>query len=335
MLCLRTVVSATNCLFNFPSLWLGMTCATDINECEDLPCENWGTCEDSIADYICHCLPGQDGVAWGGKNCSVELTGCQTHNCQNEALCIPTYQSETHGYLCQCRPGFYGSTCSLPTTFSFTSSAPLFIHMSANNESSSDAWGPVRMALRFRTTLPNGVLFYRGNKAEYLFLELLDGLLHVTLMVQNATFSLTVEAPRVNDGQWHNAEVLLQDCLELKLWHDACDAGLCLRSCHLGEVPSNSFLPSFLDVYMGGTQEGLVATRNFIGCLEDLYVDSKVVLPQEVIGGQPLGIQMGCERREWCQSQPCSRSGLCIDLWTDFRCDCFRPYTGRTCNYGE
>nr|XP_020649057.1 protein crumbs homolog 2 isoform X2 [Pogona vitticeps] len=315
----------------------GVECATDIDECEDNPCENGGACEDGIADYICHCILGPDGTAWGGKNCSVELTGCQSHSCQNEAFCIPTYKSEVHGYLCRCRPGYFGPLCSTPTTFSFTSSIYLFINMSANSESPSDiAKGPLTsVSLRFRTTLPDAILFYRGHQMEHLYLELSGGLLRVTFLIHEATSSFTMDAPQVDDGQWHKTEVLLQDSLELRLWHESCEAGVCLFRHPLRETVPVSLLPSFLQIYIGGVDEELVArpTKSFIGCLEDLQIDTKIVLPQDVAGLQSSGFQLGCERTEWCLSEPCSHGGQCIDLWADFRCHCSRPYEGRMCSY--
>ena len=34
----------------------------DINECEDNPCENGGTCEERVNGYICNCPPGFFGL---------------------------------------------------------------------------------------------------------------------------------------------------------------------------------------------------------------------------------------------------------------------------------
>ncbi|KAM3825296.1 protein crumbs homolog 2 [Vipera latastei] len=313
--------------------YTGTECANEIDECQDLPCENGGICEDSMADYICHCTRNPDGTAWGGKNCSVELTGCETHNCQNGALCVPTFQSEVHGYLCQCPPGFYGPTCSTPTTFSLTDNGYLLINASADGKNTSGHGASV--ALRFRTTLLNGLLFYRGHQTEHLLLELYAGLLQVTLLTQEVNVSFTLEAPAVNDGHWHKAEVSLKEALEFKLWHEACQGGLCLFSHPLGETSPVSLLPSFLNIYVGGVEETLMinCTGHFTGCLEDLQIDSKILLPEEVEGLQLPGFQLGCERTEWCQSQPCSHGGRCVDFWTDFHCHCSRPYEGHTCSY--
>ncbi|KAF7241028.1 hypothetical protein EYD10_12445 [Varanus komodoensis] len=313
----------------------GVECATDVDECEGQPCENGGACEDGIADYLCHCLRGPDGTAWGGKNCSVELTGCHAHRCQNEAFCTPTYQSGAHGYLCQCQPGFFGPLCSVPTTFSFTAGAYLFLNVSAGNESASDAAGtpPAGVALWFRTTLPDALLFFRGSRAEHLLLELTGGLLRADLLLEGAALSLTLRVPQVDDGRWHRAEVLLRAALELRLWHGACGAGVCFSSHPLGRGAPVSPPASFSHVYVGGVEEALATgpSRSFLGCLRDLTVDARVVLPQEAEGPPASGFQLGCERTEWCRSQPCLHGGRCVDLWAAFSCHCPRPYEGQTC----
>ncbi|CAM4647749.1 unnamed protein product [Lepidochelys olivacea] len=318
----------------------GVECTVNIDECKDGPCENGATCKDAIADFFCYCAASQDGIIWGGKNCSVELTGCQTHACQNEALCIPTYQADTHGHLCQCQPGFYDAKCSTPTTFSFSSRGYIFIDMPMNNNRSrTDVAGDylATVSLRFRTTLPDAILFYRGNEAEYLFLELSDGMLHVGLRRDDTESSLLLKGLRVDDGQWHKAEVLLQDSLQLKLWHKACDAGVCLQDFPTTDGTA-SLSPAFLKTYIGGvdgdsTANNTWSRESFIGCLEDLQIDYQAILPWDIPHHESSSVELGCNRTEWCHSQPCSQRGLCVDLWATFRCDCSRPYEGQTCSH--
>ncbi|POI25686.1 hypothetical protein CIB84_010564 [Bambusicola thoracicus] len=318
-------------------LLAGVECAVNINECEEGPCKNGAVCEDGIADYTCHCAPSQDGIVWGGKNCSVKLTGCQTHDCQNEALCIPTYQAESHGHLCQCQPGFYDATCSTPTTFSFASRGYLLVELPVNNQSRREVAGEqlASVSLRFRTTLPSAILFYRGHEAEYLFLELFDGILRAELKRQDE-YLLLLEELRVDDGHWHKVEVVLQNTVQLKLWHDSCDAGVCVQS---SPVPHNTTpIPhAFLSMYVGGAQDPLAnntqSQQGFVGCLEDLQVDAEAVLPVALPVSEVSSVTQGCDRTEWCLSEPCFHGGLCVDLWTTFRCDCLRPYGGPACSY--
>ncbi|NXA34822.1 CRUM1 protein, partial [Eudromia elegans] len=316
----------------------GVECAVNINECEEGPCKNGAVCEDGIADYTCHCAPSQDGIIWGGKNCSVKLTGCQTHDCQNEALCIPTYLAESHGHLCQCQPGFSDATCSTPTTFSFASRGYLLIELPMNNESRRDVAGDqlASVSLRFRTTLSSVILFYRGHEAEYLFLELFDGILHAGLKREDIEYLLLQEGLRVDDGHWHKVEVLLQSTVQLKLWHDSCDAGVCLQSSTIRNrtalIPRN-----FQNMYLGGAPDPMASNtqsqQGFVGCLQDLQLDWEAFLPQHLPVGASAPVALGCDRTEWCLSQPCSHGGLCVDLWATFRCDCSRPYGGPTCSY--
>ncbi|NXS41773.1 CRUM1 protein, partial [Balaeniceps rex] len=318
----------------------GVECAVNINECEEGPCKNGAVCEDGIADYTCHCAPSQDGIVWGGKNCSVKLTGCQTHDCQNEALCIPTYQAESHGHLCQCQPGFYDATCSTPTTFSFASRGYLLIELPVNNQSRRDVAGDqlASVSLRFRTTLPSAILFYRGHEAEYLFLELFDGILHAGLKREDVGYPLLLEGLRVDDGQWHKVEVVLHSTVQLKLWHDSCDAGVCLQS---SPVPrGTALIPHvFLNLYIGGAEDPMAnhtqSQQGFVGCLEDFWVDAAAVLPADLPVGESSPVKWGCDRTEWCLSQPCFHGGLCVDLWATFRCDCSRPYGGPACSYEQ
>ncbi|NWH18161.1 CRUM1 protein, partial [Grus americana] len=316
----------------------GVECAVNINECEEGPCKNGAVCEDGIADYTCHCAPSQDGIIWGGKNCSVKLTGCQTHDCQNEALCIPTYQAESHGHLCQCQPGFYDATCSTPTTFSFASRGYLLIELPMNNQSRRDVAGDqlVSVSLRFRTTLPSAILFYRGREAECLFLELFDGILHAGLKREDIGYPLLLEGLRVDDGQWHKVEVVLHSTLQLKLWHDSCDAGVCLQSSPV--PPGTALIPhAFLNMYVGGAEDPMAnntqSQQGFVGCLEDFQVDDEAVLPLGLPVGESSPVKRGCDRTEWCLSQPCFHGGLCVDLWATFRCDCSRPYGGPACSH--
>jgi len=43
----------------------GNDCETEVNECETFsPCYNNATCEDLIAGYRCHCLPGYNDSNW-------------------------------------------------------------------------------------------------------------------------------------------------------------------------------------------------------------------------------------------------------------------------------
>ncbi|CAH1772850.1 unnamed protein product [Owenia fusiformis] len=79
--------------------------AENINECEDLPCNNGGVCIDGINDYTCNCPEG-----FTGKNCSTESTNpCDNNPCFNGGECEPI--NHNTNFKCHCPLGFTGSRC--------------------------------------------------------------------------------------------------------------------------------------------------------------------------------------------------------------------------------
>ncbi|KAI6653592.1 Neurogenic locus notch-like protein 1 [Oopsacas minuta] len=76
--------------------YTGNMCEIDINECEQFPCMNNGTCQDQVNDYNCICVN-----EWMGKNCSD--CGLTCNNGQQNLNCS----------ICICDPGYTGSKCEI------------------------------------------------------------------------------------------------------------------------------------------------------------------------------------------------------------------------------
>ncbi|XP_052038371.1 protein crumbs homolog 2 [Apodemus sylvaticus] len=294
-----------------PDGYTGLTCQEDMDECQSEPCLHGGTCSDTVAGYICQCPE-----AWGGHDCSVQLTGCQGHTCPLVATCVPTFESGLHSYFCRCPPGTSGPFCGQNTTFSVVSG--------------SSVWGLVPagaslgLALRFRTTLLAGTLVTLKDTRDSLELVLVGAMLRATLWRHgSAALVLTLPDLALNDGHWHQVEVVFHlGALELRLWHEGCWGQLCVASGPVATGPTASVAsgpPGPYSIYLGG--------RAFAGCFQDVRVEGHLLLPEELNGN----VFLGCERREPCQPLPCAHGGACVDLWTHFRCDCLRPYHGSTC----
>ncbi|KAI6055209.1 protein crumbs homolog 2 [Marmota monax] len=290
--------------------YAGLTCQEDVDECLSGPCLHGGTCDDAVAGYICQCPE-----PWGGHDCSVQLTGCLGHTCPPAATCIPTFKSGVHSYVCHCPPGTHGPFCGQNTTFSVVAGSPVW--------ASVPAGGPLGLALRFRTTLPAGALATRTDTQGSLELALVGATLQATL--SHGTHALVLSLPdlTLNDGHWHQVEVALRlGNLELRLWHEGCPFHLCVASGPMVPSPTASVAPR--PPGPCSTQLGSLA---FAGCLQDVYVDGHLLLPEHLSDN----VFLGCERQEQCQPLPCAHGGACMDLWTHFRCDCPRPHSGPTC----
>uniref|UniRef100_A0A3B4U7M0 Protein crumbs homolog 1-like n=1 Tax=Seriola dumerili TaxID=41447 RepID=A0A3B4U7M0_SERDU len=314
----------------------GVHCEVDINECDSHPCQNGASCEDAANAYRCHCPPPEpDQEPWGGRDCDVRLVGCQQHQCQHEAGCVPMLTDDgEQSYACLCPPGWSGERCNTSTTFSFNSEG--YIHMQLpvsknRTRREADDHG-LHMQLRFKSTLPDMVLYYRGTVEQFVSLELVSGSLQA--WVKAGKVLHVVYPGPVNDGEWHQVSVTMDERLVLSIKGPGCEEG-----CRVKNEGHNHLIflqpSSFQQLYVGGApQEYLAHTtsgRGFVGCMEDLYVDHKLLLPQDLIREENHGLELGCTKTDWCQEDPCLQRGQCVDMWVRASCQCQRPFYGESC----
>ncbi|XP_029024332.1 protein crumbs homolog 2a [Betta splendens] len=319
--------------------FLGKLCEVNVDECESQPCQNGGWCEDGRASYTCHCPDAAAGqLPWGGRQCEVQLRGCVGHACQNGATCRPWLEGGEHGHACLCPPGFYDPRCSTRTTFSFSS--PGFVHIRVvedargRRELQHRAHRGHGVQLRFRTTLPSLVLFYRGDADNHLLLEVVSGGLRAKASSEDSELEVTYPG-LLSDGDWRDAHVYVDaEGLTLTVKGPGCEWDRCRVTD--GGASEPTFQPSeaFAHVYIGGAPEELLENSmsgvGFIGCMEDLMIDSKPILPQTLPENQ--GHELGCNKTEWCKPDPCDGHGRCVDLWTSYYCDCHRPFYSESCS---
>ncbi|KAJ4920448.1 hypothetical protein JOQ06_024502 [Pogonophryne albipinna] len=319
--------------------FLGEHCEVDIDECESQPCQNGGWCEDGRASYTCHCPEEEPGeLPWGGDLCDVKLYGCVDHECQNGATCHPWLSEENHGHTCLCPHGFYDEQCSTRTTFSFSTPGFVLIQVDLEERTRREVEHQIHrglgVQLRFRTTIPNMLLFYRGDVDNHLILEIVNGGLHAKAFSEES--ELDVRFPGlVSDGGWRDAHVFVDDGgLVLIVRGPGCDRDGCRVTDGGADEPPFQPSEAFSQIYIGGAPEELlevsVSGAGFIGCMEDLMIDSKPILPQTLPEDQVH--ELGCSKTEWCKPDPCSGNGRCVDLWISFQCDCYRPYHSDSCS---
>ncbi|XP_020367649.2 protein crumbs homolog 1-like isoform X1 [Rhincodon typus] len=310
----------------------GMMCQIDINECESNPCENGGDCEDGIADYSCRCpAMDDDGVFWGGKNCSIQLDGCLEHQCDNGATCIPNLLDGTHSYNCKCPPGYYDASCSKSTTFSLFSGYVTVQVPNTNRNRTAAQDEPFSISLRFRTTIPNVLLLYRGDiLTEYMHVQLYSGQLMSIAVINSQIISISF-IHQVNDGEWHQLTVQMGESFQVNLTHPSCPNYTCSNSKAIDAVTLPS-LHAFQTTHIGGLPGMFFPIQDyFTGCIQDLEIDNRAILPQTISKNMSLRFTLGCKKINWCRQNPCNNNGKCVDLWTNYKCDCFRPFAGPTC----
>lgn len=313
-------------------LIVGFVCEVNIDECESAPCQNGGLCEDVINDYVCHCpISVPDQLPWGGRNCDIVLTGCVDEPCNNGGICEPLLHGYNHLFRCRCPSGFYGDNCSISTTFSFSKPAYVVVEVPYNMAYNSEA---TSVSLRFRTTLPDVVLFFRGNASHFFTLEMNRGNLLAT--AESGDLKLMVELHgNFNNGLWHAVFVSVHKRLVLSLldknytYIEQTDHNLqlvfpphCLKKVYIGGVPQD---------YLKKTK----TETGFVGCMEDLVISSQLILPHNFSQENVIYMQLGCEKPEWCHLDSCSHQGQCVDLWTEYKCDCRRPFYGNICSHGK
>ncbi|KAK5931764.1 hypothetical protein CgunFtcFv8_003534 [Champsocephalus gunnari] len=288
---------------------------------------------------LCVCPVPEPGHApWGGRHCDVRLEGCTQHQCQHGAGCIPVLtDAEEHDYSCLCPPGWTGGRCNTSTTFSFSSAGYIYMQLpvsqSRTQREAKDRHRGLHMHVRFRSTLPDMLLYHRGSAERFMALELVGGSLQAR--VKSGKVLQVVYPGPVNDGAWHQATVTMDERLLMVVKGPGCEEGCLVKNevyNHLMFVQPSSFP----QLYVAGVPQGYAASTSgggaFIGCMQDFQVDHKLLLPQDLIREENQGLEIGCSKRDWCEDDPCMQRGQCVDMWVRPSCQCHRPYYGGRCD---
>lgn len=311
----------------------GDMCQNEINEClELLPCQNGAICNDKVADYDCVCPEFYQGKQYGGKNCTVELTVCENNLCENGATCKPYLVDEAtnnQSYTCACLPGYTGDLCQTSTTMTFSNSTFIkYTYLKAENNT---------ISLRFRTTLSKGLIFSWDGQflTSKLFstVELFDGKLYVTYPTGETSNARTESHDfgfRVNDSNWHEIKVVQTNELHFELISSKCSSNCKLKVNYTIGAPLKTI--SFGKPGSNFKALKTVSKSSWIGCMEDIKINSLVIVPGTVqTNVTQVNVEDNCPRSVQCTPDSCSRKGTCIDLWNKYRCVCYRPYYGNDC----
>lgn len=200
------------------------------------------------------------------------------------------------------------------------------------------------VSLQLRTRAGDGTLLHAERGNEFISISVQSSHLLVELQGGQGAPRLSIESEMpVNDGEWHMAELVMQEPTSLmSKWALVLDGDL--EEAAVSEDASGNldFLKDGVDILVGGLGAG--AGGNLVGCLGPLeigglllpfYTDSEANLPRPQeeqflhTSGSPW---LGCWGTDVCSPEPCLNGGVCTDLFNQFRCECPLGLGGLRCN---
>ncbi|XP_077471975.1 protein crumbs homolog 1-like [Stigmatopora argus] len=329
-------------------LYEGTSSDGDGAGCGDEPCQNGGVCQSHLGAFRCLC-----SRLYGGPTCAVALSGCDGEPCRNGGVCSPLLLDGKHAHVCACPAGFSGSECRTSNVFSFESPGYVYVETgsvetdsaetgSAETGSAETGWAdgevPLDVTLSFRTDRAAGTLLQRRLGGLVLSVEVADGELRLTSVNNQGPATLLQRLPqRVSDNKWRTLEASLGGALSfirLLCAQGNCGGGESESQVHLAEAPS--LLPPLgtlrQSVFVGGAPGH--PGEAFLGCLRDLRVGSRPVVPDTAAGPSDalVNVTAGCNDEDPCEGGRCRNGGRCVGRgWRRYQCRCQRPYEGRHC----
>ncbi|XP_054168820.1 protocadherin-like wing polarity protein stan [Oppia nitens] len=367
---------ACRCPKGFQGMHHKYECDTEINLCFSSPCLNGGVCVHQEGGYVCLCNDG-----YVGKNCEINLIldHCRNGLCKSDSQCVNSRSMKIKATLNTSSSTGTGSfqcvNCSLEQwstplcelkTRSFTRGSYLTF-------SSLRQRYRLNIRLKFATKLSNALLLYNGRyneKHDFIALELIDSKVVFSFSVGANISQVSVQTKDglVNDGQWHQIEVIyVNRTATLKL--DNCDQELlhAINRYHYND-PNHYIDPQqtywcanttslqleprcadkmqtcyrFLDL-TGPLQIGglpvlpthfQTTNSQFDGCISDLIIDNQLIDLNSYVANNST--TAGCpDKHNFCQSQPCLNGGTCLNGWSNYQCECSDSFSGQQCGQPE
>ncbi|TKS80775.1 Protocadherin Fat 4 [Collichthys lucidus] len=290
----------------------GTLCDNDIDECEVDPCQNNGTCVNTLGGFYCHCQSGFSGFV-----CSTDVDECLKLKCQNGATCIPTQD----GYRCQCVPGFEGVSGVHCEDHSYGFEQLSFMEFPPLDRRTN------LISLEFATVQRNSLLLYNpggSSSREFFALEILDGAIHLSYDLGSGPVRLQTNK-QVADGYFHSVTVRRignMGSLHVDNCTDVENDGFCFshsegrslaRTLDVGSNMTFGGLRTFESILLHPAQ---IKTHDFVGCVRNIYVNGILLRPSMALATYNI-----LDRTAACAT----------DRWSDYFCECKSLFTGSNC----
>ncbi|KAK1161935.1 neural-cadherin-like [Acipenser oxyrinchus oxyrinchus] len=228
-------------------------------------------------------------------------------------------QGEWGSFSCQCLPGFSGHQCEKVTPeYSLDGRSYIQYQLAASLPARK-----TQLQVLIRTRKHSSVIMSMASKerAEYVRLEVFQGLLSVFYNLGDGDYSMKLPSYRVDNGEWNMVHLDRHDN-EFTLRLNG-GGGRRELSSALGTSREIVIDPSTVVV---GNAFPTSHNRSFQGCMRDLrlnnrYVplDSKRTEVASIVSTQ--GVTVGCHS-DACKKNKCSPPFVCVDLWRMHNCRC-------------
>uniref|UniRef100_A0A667XKB3 Cadherin EGF LAG seven-pass G-type receptor 3 n=1 Tax=Myripristis murdjan TaxID=586833 RepID=A0A667XKB3_9TELE len=335
-----------------PAGFTGDYCETEINLCYSNPCLNGGVCARREGGYTCICRED-----YTGERCEFNRRQgrCVPGVCRNGGTCR---ELSSGGFRCECPAGGYERPYCTVTARSFPPKS--FVMFRGLRQRFH-----LSISLSFATLENSGLLFYNGRfneKHDFIALEIQDGQVVLKYSTGESSTQVSPFLPGgVSDGNWHTVHIHYYNKPKRSVSGEAqgpsdekvavvsvddCDTAVSLRfGTQLGnyscaaqgkQTSSKKSLDLTGPLFLGGVpnvpDNFPFGTREFIGCMKELHIDSKQLDLAGFIANN--GTLPGCSAKlPFCKSNPCQNGGTCSVSWETFSCDCPLGFGGKDCSH--
>ncbi|XP_066504962.1 cadherin EGF LAG seven-pass G-type receptor 1 [Hoplias malabaricus] len=335
-----------------PDGFTGDYCETEIDLCFSAPCKNNGFCHSREGGYTCQCPED-----FTGEHCEVDARSgrCVSGVCKNGGRCVDLLVG---GFMCQCPEGEFEKPFCQMTTRNFPGHA--FVTFRGLKQRFH-----FTLSFMFATRERNALLLYNGRfneKHDFIAVEIVEEQIQLTF---SAGESKTTVSPfivaGVSDGQWHTVWLhyynkpnigrlgLPYGPSEEKVVVvavDDCDVAMAVRfggqignytcAAQGTQTGKKKSLDLTGPLLLGGVpdlpEDFPVRSRDFVGCIRNLTIDSKPMDMSSFIANN--GTAAGCPAKSnFCSRSVCHNGGVCVNKWNTHVCNCPLGFGGKNCEH--
>ncbi|KAJ8679887.1 hypothetical protein QAD02_015674 [Eretmocerus hayati] len=292
---------------------------------------------------------------------------CSPNPCKNNGHCTDRWSS----FSCKCERPYLGNTCQYnmtAATFGYENITNGFVTVKVSDTARKAVRSIVDISMFIRTREERGDIFYLGSESNSPSLDLTKDKTFIAAQLEggellvriqfNGTESYTVGGVKLNDGNNHLIQVVRNVTLvQVKINGTeyfrktiSANGQLNVTVLYLGGLPQVSRHIRQVDTRL--LEPTRVSQVNFKGVIQDVQVSNGAeimfveVYPLKATGIPALPqfgnvtfdsekVLKGVVSDNVCASSPCFHNGTCHVTWNDFRCECPRGYTGKTCQEME